>query len=70
MALIGGANIGAGGLPPVRHPFLFLSSPCKIRTGLHEFGENVVNIAFLLQVRHDFFVKNGYNGYVNLEKWW
>ena len=46
LALIGGANIGAGGIPPVRHPFLFLSSPCKIRIELHEFGENMVNIAF------------------------
>ena len=51
---IGGANIGAGGLPPVRHPFLFLSSPCRIRTELHEFGKNVVKYCVLLQVRHDF----------------
>ena len=72
VALIGGAAIGAGGLPPVRHPSpFFLSFLCRIRTELHEFGENVVKYCVLLQVCHDsFFVKNGYNGYVNLEKLW
>ena len=37
-------------------PFFFLPSLCKIRTGLHEFGENMVNFAFLLEVGHDFFL--------------
>ena len=57
---IDGANTGAGGLPPVRHPFLFFFPPfTKIRTGLHKFGGNMVNFAFLFEVGHDFFVKMG-----------
>ena len=38
-------------------PFFFLPSLCKIRTGLHKFGENMVNFAFLLEVGHDFLSK-------------